>query len=417
MTMVITEITIPIMAVLGLQWLLFRENSRQLLKADFRKIIYAFTGMVGLLILMYLMMDYKAPFDDLVLANKWDNSGTDEIGRLIVSGLKADRQSMFGGQLLRTIAFALVVLGILYLYVRDKLKPIAVAITLLVISTIELLMVDNHYFNSDNFVSPDEMANNNFTPSPIDQQILNDKDPNFRVLNMTGNPFTESKTSYFHKSVGGYHPAKLRIYQDLIEKYFRSSPNFNILDMLNTKYVIMGDPKTGQPNLLPNPSAYGPCWLVKNVKLTNGPVESIQLLGNTDLKDTAIVDKAFAAFVIQPQYDSTSSIKMTKFDNDAIEYEANCNGPQFAVFSEIYYPKGWNAYIDGKKTNYSNADYVLRGLSIPTGKHAVRFVFEPASYKKWAPISFIASIFILLLFLGGLFMAWRATRIKVVGAS
>ena len=352
--------------------------------------------------MMYLTMDYRIPMDDQILSNKWDNSGTDEIGRLIVSGLKADRSGMFGGQLLRTIGFAIVVLGLLYMYLRNIIKPLVVAIAFIAISSIDLLVIDKEYLNADNFVSPDEMANTNFTPNSINQQILQDKDPDFRVFNMTGNPFTESRTSYFHKSVGGYHPAKLRIYQDLIEKYLSSRPDPAVMNMLNTKYIIVQDPKSGQPGLIPNPEAFGHCWLVKHVKVVNGPVEAIQAIGNTNLKDTAIVEKSFSQYVVQPQWDSTSSIKLSKFDNDAVEYEANCTGPQFAVFSEIYYPKGWNAYIDGKKTDYCNADYILRGMSLPPGKHTVKFIFEPASYKKGASMSYIASFFYPAVFPGRL---------------
>ena len=139
-------------------------------------------------------------------------------------------------------------------------------------------------------------------------------------------------------------------------------------------------------------------------------VAAIQSLGNTNLKDTAIVEKTFTKNIIQPQWDSASSIKLVKFDNDVIEYEANCTGPQFAVFSEVYYPKGWNAYIDNKKTDYCNVDYILRGISLPAGKHAVKFVFEPAAVKKGTTIMYIASYFIVLFFIGGLFMAWRENR-------
>jgi uncharacterized membrane protein YfhO len=122
------------------------------------------------------------------------------------------------------------------------------------------------------------------------------------------------------------------------------------------------------------------------------------------------VEKSLSKNIVQPQWDSTATIKMKKFDNDAIDYEVNGNGPQFAVFSEVYYPKGWNAYIDGKKTEYVNTNYILRGLSVPAGKHAIRFVFEPETYKKGVAISQVASWLILLFFLGGLFMAWRETR-------
>jgi len=224
---------------------------------------------------------------------------------------------------------------------------------------------------------------------------------------MAADTYNESRTSYYHKSVGGYHPAKLRIYQDVIEKYLSGRPNPGVLNMLNTKYIIVQDPQSGQASVIPNLEAFGPVWLVKHVKVVADRVQAIKDIGTDNLKDTAIVDQAFSKNVVQPQWDSSATIKMTKFDNDAIEYESNANGPQFAVFSEIYYPLGWNAYVDGKKTDYVNANYILRGLSIPAGKHAIKFVFEPESVKKGTSMMFIASIIILLVFAGGLFMAWR----------
>jgi hypothetical protein len=180
--------------------------------------------------------------------------------------------------------------------------------------------------------------------------------------------------------------------------------------MLNAKYFIVQDPQTGQASLIPNNNAFGHCWLVKHVKLVDDRAAALLALDSTNLKDTAIVEKSLSNRVTQPQRDSASSIRMTKFDNDAIEYEANCNGPQFAVFSEVYYPAGWNAYVDGKRVDYVNANYILRGLSIPAGKHAIKFVFEPATYKKGSSMSQIASYLILLCLLGGLFMAWRQSR-------
>ncbi len=184
--------------------------------------------------------------------------------------------------------------------------------------------------------------------------------------------------------------------------------------MLNAKYIVMQDPQSGKPGLITNPDVFGTCWLVKNVKLVDNRVAAIIGIGNTNLKDTAIVEKIFSKNVVQPQWDSASSIKMIKFDNDVMEYEANCNGPQFAVFSEIYYPVGWNAYIDGIKTDYTNANYILRGLSIPSGKHSIKFLFEPTSVKQGTSIMFISSILILLVFFGGLFMAWRESNRKTL---
>jgi len=410
MAQFIPQVTVCIMAMLALQRLLFAEKSKELLKADFKKILYSVGGLFALLGLIYLAMDYSSPIDQQLLSNKWDNSGSDEIGRLIVSGLKADRKAMFGGQLLRALGFAIILLGVLYLYLRNMIKAPVVAITLIIIGTLELTVVSKQYLSDEDYVSKDEYASSNFSPSAIDQQILQDKDPDFRVLNLAADTWNETHTSYFHKSVGGYHAAKLRIYQDIIEKYFSGRPNPNVLNMLNTKYIIIQNPQTGQPALLPNADAYGSCWLVKNVKIVDDLVAEIQAIGHTDLKDTAIIEKAFSQFVTHPQWDSTSSIILSKFDNDVMEYEANCTKPQFAVFSEIYYPKGWNAYIDGKKVNYCKTDYILRGLSLPTGKHAVKFIFEPGSYKKGITIMYISSFFILIFFLGGLFMEWWKNR-------
>lgn len=410
MTMVITGLTIPVMAVLNLQYILFRENSKEQLKADFKKILYGVGGLFVLLLLLYIMQDYSSSVDNFILAQYADKNGNDDLARAIISGMKADRKDMFFGQLLRALGFAALVVGLLFVYMKNYIKPIVLTISLALVSTIELLAVDKDYFSEENFVSKDELATQSFTPSPIDQQILQDKDPNFRVFNMAGNPYNEATTSYFHKSIGGYHPAKLRIYQDIIDRYLSGQMNENVLNMLNTKYVIVNNPQNNQPQLMPNPNAYGSCWLVKAVKIVEDPVLEIQAIGSTNLKDTAVVQKEFSKAVIPPQWDSSASIQLTRFDNDAMEYTFKGSSPQFAVFSEVYYPYGWNAYIDGKKVDYCKTNYVLRGLSIPAGQHNVKFIFEPATYKQGVTVAYIASFIILIVFVGGLFMHWRTTR-------
>ena len=410
MAQVIPQFTITLIAILALQHLLFREKSKELLKTDFKKILYTVGGLFVLLAIMYVMMEYTSPIDNQIASSISQQAKSEDVGRAVINGMKADRQGMFGGQLLRAAAFAILLLGTLYLYLKDFIKPVVVAIALIVISTLELTMVSKDYLNEESYIAADDFTTTNFSPTQIDQQILKDTDPNFRVFNMAADTYNESHTSYYHKSIGGYHPAKLRIYQDIIEKYLSGRPNPGVLNMLNAKYIIVQDPQSGQPGLIPNPDAFGPCWLVKNVQVAKDRAAAIQALGNTNLKDTAIIDESFNKAPVQPQWDSASSIKMIKFDNDVIDYEANCNGPQFAVFSEVYYPLGWDAYVDGKKTDYYNVDYILRGISLPAGKHTVKFVFEPASVKKGTSIMFMASILILLVFVGGLFMAWKESK-------
>jgi len=409
---VIPQFAVGVIAALSLQYLLFEEKAKEVLNKDFKKILYAVGGLFAFLGLMYFSMDYSSISDPELMASIATQTKSDEIARAVIAGLKADRNSMFGGQLLRAVGFAVLLLAIFYAYIRSWLKPLTAAIIILVISTLELTITSHDYLNEDNYVSSDDYSNINFAQTPVDQQILQDKDPNFRVFNLAGDRYNESRTTYYHKSIGGYHPAKLRIYQDLLEMYLYGNPNQGILNMLNAKYVIIQDPQTGQRNLMPNPEAFGPAWLVKNIKVVDDRVASIKTIGKTNLRDTAIIEKSAAANLVQPQWDSTASIKMINYDNDAIEYEVNGNGPQFAVFSEIYYPVGWNAYIDGKKTEYYNVNYVLRGLSVPAGKHTVKFIFEPASVKSGTSIMFMSSIIILLVFVGGLFMAWRQSRKK-----
>ena len=414
MSMVIPEFTVPTMAVLSLQHILYRDKSQELLKADFRKILYAVGGLFGLLIIMYMMLSYNSSNPDLenyyrsIVAQMTQNH--EEYIRTIFSGIKADRKTMFGGQLLRTLAFAALVIGLLYLYLRSLIKSLVVVIGLAAISTIDLLVIDKDYLNEEHYAPTDEITAQSFTPSLIEKQVLQDRDPDFRVFNANVNPVYDTRSSYFFKSITGYNPARLSIYQNLIDKYI-SAGNQSVLNMLNTKYMIFANPQTSQqPQLQPNPYAYGHCWLVKNVRIANGPVEEIETIGNTNLRDTAIVQEIFSNVVMQPQWDSSATIRLTKFDNDTMDYSFSSSRPQFAVFSEIYYPYGWNAYVDGKKAEYCKTDYVLRGMSLPPGQHAVRFVFEPSSYKTGVKISYIASFLILILFLGGLFMEWRTSR-------
>ncbi len=400
--MVMVQFILPLMAVLSLQWIFYRDNSRELLKKDFKKILFTLGGLTVFLLLAYLMMDYKAEFDAQIISQYQENG----LGNLIVRGLKEERRSMFGGQVIRTIVFAILVLAAFWLYMKNMLKPVVAIAILACITVIDLMVVDKDYLNEDSYRTKDT-SEHKILPTSIDQQLLADKS-HFRVFSQSPERFSQADYHYsaFHRAVGGYHPAKIRIYNDVITRYLFGYDNPEILNMLNTKYVITTD-QQGKQSVLINDRAYGPAWFVKTIKPMRDEVEYLQSLGVTNLKDTALLEQSLAGKVSPFQWDSAASITLTKFDNDAIEYSTNAASPQFAIFSEVYYPYGWNAYIDGTKAEYVRADYTLRGMAVPAGKHTIRFVFEPSAYKTGNTLSYIACFLILIITIGGLYMAWR----------
>jgi hypothetical protein len=411
MILVITELTLPIAAALALNKL-YASNAKELLKQNFKIILYTVGGLFLLLGILYFSIEYTSGFDTGISENLKRMGGNDDVVRATLSGLKEDRSAMFGGQIFRALGFAILIVGLIWLYIKDILKkPIIIVLILGLVNIIDLVIVDRQYLNDDNYKPKEELQAERVVKTAADEEILKDKDPDYRVFNIAG--FQDTHTSLFHKALGGYHPAKLRIYQDIIERYFSSNPNQQVINMLNAKYIITQNPQNGQEMVIPNPQAYGPCWLVKNVKIVKDDVAEIQGIGVTDLKDTALVQQSFAVNIVQPQWDSTASVMLTKFDNDTLEYSTDSHSPQFAVFSEIYYPFGWNAYIDGKKMDYVKTDYALRGLSVAAGKHTIKFIFEPSSYKKGVTIGYAASWLIILFVLGGFFMAWRQQSKKV----
>mgnify|MGYP001122922623 CR=1 FL=1 len=398
MIIILPQLLFSIMAVLGLQELMRVQKNGQI-KQYIKPVLYAIGGLLGILTLMYVFMDYSSPIDKEIssyftkLANN-DNA----FGRDVVNALITDRKKMFGNDLLRSIGFAILLLGLLYTFMRQWLKPIALIVILLVINTADLLWVDSKYLNEENYQEKEEYISENFTLTAADELILKDKDPHYRVYNISPDRFSESRTSYFHRSIGGYHAAKLRVYQDIIENQFsKNPPNTAVLDMLDTKYFLISDPQTKQVQVQQNPNAMGACWLVKNIIWVDGPVAEMNALDSIQPRINAIVDKQFTTQVPQQlTWDTTAFITLKHYNNDTIQYTFNANAPQFAVFSEVYYPKGWNAYIDGKPASYVKVNYVLRGMYIPAGKHDIEFRFEPVFYKIGGRISFISSILLWL---------------------
>lgn len=319
----------------------------------------------------------------------------------LLTALRQDRQSAFGSTIVRSLIFVLLAAGLMFLFITKKLNAIMLIAGLALLSAIDLLTFDSHYLNKYSFGSKESYESSEFPLSPADQTILQDKDPNYRVLNTTSrNPYAEdSRTSYYHKSVGGYHPARLGIYDDLMEHQLYGSPNMAVLNMLNTKYFIQRDQQNSVSAAI-NPNALGNVWFVNTVKYVNGAVEEMKALNNLNPATEAIVDKKFQSQLNGAvPADSSATIKQTAFDNENIKYESNSSAPHVAVFSEIYY-KDWKAYIDGKETPIAKANYVLRAMLIPAGKHSIEFKFEPAVYRTGSTITAITAWLVFLLVLG-----------------
>ncbi len=277
--------------------------------------------------------------------------------------------------------------------------------------------VNQRYLNEDNFVRS-TVVDRPYSMTEADKQILQDREVYFRVLNMTVSPFSDASTSYFHHSIGGYHGAKLKRYQELIE--YQIDPEMNmlintlrsqtdsrlivsdlknvpVLNMLNTKYLIIQTQSGPFPVM--NPYAMGNCWFVSDYKIVENADEEIVAIGDIDPATNVVVDKRFSAAIEGKQFilDSTDYIRLTDYKANHMTYESNAGSEQLAVFSEVYYPNGWDAYIDGEYVEHFRANWILRAMVIPAGKHTVEFKFQPSIYSKGEAISLASSILLLLL--------------------
>lgn len=353
---------------------------------------------------------YKGQRDNQVYEN-WvfqlqQNPDAEKTARGILTELKKDRGSLMLKDLVRSLLFVLVAAGLIALYIKKKLTATIMLAGVTLASTIDLLAVGTHYLNAKSFDNKDNYDAVEFPMTNADRTILADKDPNYRVFNTSvGSPFEEAKTSYYHKSIGGYHAAKLGIYDDLSTYQMNGRPNPGVINMLNAKWIITGEGDKIQA--FQNPEALGNAWFIKAVTFVKGPVAEMKGLTGLNTKDSAVVDESFKPLVsaFSPA-DSSSSIKMTAYDNDAIRYESNSGNNNVAVFSEIYY-KDWNAYLDGKRVPFFKANYVLRAMVVPAGKHTIEFKFEPSIFFLSKNISAIAGWLLFVLLLAALFMEWR----------
>lgn len=290
-----------------------------------------------------------------------------------------------------------------------------------VLAFVDVMQIDTKYLNSESYQDPTEYEQN-FKPTAADVQIMQDKSF-YRVFDLR-NGVQQSfnggaLAAYFHKLIGGYHPAKLSIYQDLIEhqliksnieqQLYVAPGSIPVVNMLNTKYIIL--PTQHGDTAITNPNALGDAWFVKGVRFESSPSAVMNSLTNFNPKDTAIVFAKDQNLISTSSTENPSdSIDLVKNDNDEVTYKSNASSNRFAVFSEVYYNLGWKAYIDGKEVPIVRTDYVLRGLSVPAGRHDIRFEFHPASFYTGEKVATFAGILVWLLIIGTLIQAFRKSK-------
>lgn len=399
--LVVPEFTIPLMAVLGLKNIL--DDPKELLKTNKVAMITALASTAGLSLILALAPNLLTSFLSQQEAASFlpQAQGNPQVADILYA-LEEARASIMSADAWRSLIVILCGSLFIYFFAKGVLKE-KVLITLLIILCLgDMWSVNKRYLNSENFVTKNKTVNP-FPKSPADEAILADTDPNYRVYNVTRDPFNDAYTSYYHKSIGGYHAAKLRRYQDLIEHQI-SKNNMPVLNMLNAKYFIVPG-ENGQPQAQQNPEAMGNAWFVSAIEWVDNANEEMSAMDNFNPALTAIVDKRFANAIPDAstlQSDSLNQIKLATFAPNVLTYTANvAKGPALAVFSEIYYD-GWRAYVDGKEVPIARVDYVLRAIEIPQGKHEIKFEFKPTSIAMTETIAYvsIAMLVIGLLFIG-----------------
>ncbi len=385
---VILELCFPVLAVMGLQSF-FQLNQDQQKKGLLQTTIFG-VGVMAILFFAKGMFNFSGSGDEYFLKS---------YGPAFVDALKADRKTMYSADLLRSTFFILLVAGSLWLFIKNKLAQQTTIIVIGLVMIFDLFLVDKKYVSDKDFVSKREVEVP-FQATPVDLQILKDSS-NYRVFEINGN-LSSARASFFHKSIGGYHAAKPRRMQQLFD-YQIAKNNLETLNFLNVKYLIQTD-KDGKEFPIANPEANGNVWFVSQVKLVHSADEEMKALDQFDSKNVAVINaKEFEVKKMAFVKDSSATITLDSYQPNDLKYTSINVNEGLAVFSEMYYKNGWNAYIDGKKVEYLQADYVLRALPIPAGKHSVEFKFEPQVVQTGSTITLVSSIGILLLLIGGIY--------------
>lgn len=367
MIMSMGQLLVPLLGMMALDKLIENQNKWSSLKQPLFKSL-AVIATTSLLFLLFksVFFDFEGQNDSQYGFPDW-----------LLNALVADRKQLFNQDIFRTLLLTLLVGAAVWLFTLGKLKQVYFISLIAVFVLFDLWLVNKRYLKSDDFDRKARVTQNTFTPSAADVAIQRDT-TYYRVLNLTTNPFSDGITSYHHFSAGGYSAIKMQRYQELIDRHL-SQVDASILGMLNTKYFIVPD-QQGNAGVQRNGKALGNTWLVKNVRSVANADEEIAAIGEIDLKNTAVYDQKFTEYLDgKKEFDQSGSISLKSYHPEHLVYDFNSNNEQLAVFSDIYYLPGWNAYVDAEKVDYIRVNYLLRGLGIPAGSHTIEFKYEPVS--------------------------------------
>lgn len=411
MILVIPQLTFPLMAILALNRIFSAELSKEELLKKLKLSAYVTAGILAIGLMMYNTLEYKTNNDRAIQQQLSSISqGDPSFGSDILNSVVEDRKKLFGEDLTRSALIIGIAFMLIYLYFKGLFNKTAAIASLVALTAFDMLGVSSRYLNKDKFLEKEEYANA-FATTPADQQILQDKGNHFRVFNLTQDVFNDAITSYHHRSIGGYHAAKLSIYQDLIENQLAKQPlNMQVLNMLDTKYIITTD-SSGNPYPALNQEALGAAWFVENIQWAKDGRSEMLALDSFNAKTTAVVQEQFKVNVNEKiSADSLAYITLTKSGHDTLTYESNASTPQFAVFSEVYYNKGWKAFVDGKEQPIIKTNYALRGLSLAPGKHTIEFRFIPESYYTGYAITKYSQWVLMLLLLAAIGISFKKQK-------
>ena len=413
MIMVIPTLLLGIMALYGMAEISTETSLKNIITKY--KLSFILTGLILLSVLsIYFTSDFKSDSERNLIeqiakipdANQ--RSVFETPARDLVNAIATDRKGMIEGDVVKFFICVVLIFALVFLAIKKVINQTVLLVAFGILSMIDLFQVNLKYLNADTFIEANENENA-FALSPIDIALKKDTSQ-YRVLDMRGginNAFNGGAiVAYNHKTVGGYHAAKLSIYQDLIENQWYKFPNcMPTMNMLNTKYVITGNLAN---DTIPNKDALGNVWFVKGIQVEKGPAEVMKRLDSFNPKDTAVIEeKDKIESLSSLEYDENASIALVNNKNDEINYTSSSTKKQLAVFSEIYYNLGWKAYIDNVETPIVKANYVLRGLVVPAGNHAIRFEFKPITIKNSIVASTYASILLWLSIAAMLLIAFR----------